>query len=619
MNVNILGDKLSSEGLAAVGTVLTPYVRLDSKGRMIDDPEQAFQGLGVQDYGSAVMAGPGCARVSFSSSVRGMRDGTRVEGLVSHPYFYDMGDGGTVMIPPVRPQYCDVQHGRSKSDLARTVFCARHQMKLPDKAFDDLKRRFPPPEAFQFQDDSYIESYISPAAQPIHAPGADQQLVDVPPDAESPTERKAPPRMFYGRRVSRQSLHKHTVCSNCGTEKTSLWRRSSSGEPLCNACGLFRKLHGSSRPISLKTDVIRKRNRSRGSIPRCQAQQNTVVRQKGSRVSVLGDVTAFDSATPAPAATQTDIQQCDTSSREKTSQQQEQCDPQAPDGLHQYEYIQRAPTTIDRDGPHAYVNPDQTSASSDTAAISPEKNKGPDSASYHSLHDSDQSKSTEYFNLRRLSLDSRDVFSYGILPTDSSAYWKLQHIDPSLYTTPTLSQQPLPQQPFPHPIQDLQQADPSDSPSGYFPRGDQHLHTPLLSTVVGPHERPPPVRTLFPPEPAYLRSRNAYLRGVHRRSFSGDILTRPRFPSQVPISPFPAKPLSRKIYAAHPDPLFVTENRLSAIPVQVDQPIHPDRAHREDFVSDPNADMFGHHHDSLPAAPPADMRNLPHRSHLAIQ
>ena len=30
---------------------------------------------------------------------------------------------------------------------------------------------------------------------------------------------------------------------------------------LCNACGLFLKLHGRSRPISLKTDVIKSRNR----------------------------------------------------------------------------------------------------------------------------------------------------------------------------------------------------------------------------------------------------------------------------------------------------------------------------------------------------------------------
>ncbi|CAO3608706.1 unnamed protein product [Mucor fragilis] len=52
------------------------------------------------------------------------------------------------------------------------------------------------------------------------------------------------------------------TCSNCGTTNTPLWRRNLDGNPLCNACGLFLKLHGKVRPLSLKTDVIKKRNRS---------------------------------------------------------------------------------------------------------------------------------------------------------------------------------------------------------------------------------------------------------------------------------------------------------------------------------------------------------------------
>ncbi|KAF9960548.1 hypothetical protein BGZ72_006610 [Mortierella alpina] len=52
-----------------------------------------------------------------------------------------------------------------------------------------------------------------------------------------------------------------TQCTNCNTFKTPLWRRDQNGLPLCNACGLFLKLHGRTRPLSLKTDVIKKRNR----------------------------------------------------------------------------------------------------------------------------------------------------------------------------------------------------------------------------------------------------------------------------------------------------------------------------------------------------------------------
>ncbi|RKP07712.1 hypothetical protein THASP1DRAFT_30478 [Thamnocephalis sphaerospora] len=50
-------------------------------------------------------------------------------------------------------------------------------------------------------------------------------------------------------------------CRNCETTVTPLWRRDPEGRALCNACGLFLKLHGILRPKSLKTDVIKKRNR----------------------------------------------------------------------------------------------------------------------------------------------------------------------------------------------------------------------------------------------------------------------------------------------------------------------------------------------------------------------
>lgn len=56
-----------------------------------------------------------------------------------------------------------------------------------------------------------------------------------------------------------------TTCTNCFTQTTPLWRRNPEGHPLCNACGLFLKLHGVVRPLSLKTDVIKKRNRGSGS------------------------------------------------------------------------------------------------------------------------------------------------------------------------------------------------------------------------------------------------------------------------------------------------------------------------------------------------------------------
>uniref|UniRef100_A0A8D8M1A0 GATA-binding factor A n=1 Tax=Cacopsylla melanoneura TaxID=428564 RepID=A0A8D8M1A0_9HEMI len=51
------------------------------------------------------------------------------------------------------------------------------------------------------------------------------------------------------------------VCSNCNTTNTSLWRRNQQGEPVCNACGLYYKLHGVARPLTMKKESIQTRKR----------------------------------------------------------------------------------------------------------------------------------------------------------------------------------------------------------------------------------------------------------------------------------------------------------------------------------------------------------------------
>ncbi|XP_071143107.1 transcription factor GATA-4-like isoform X8 [Mytilus edulis] len=50
-------------------------------------------------------------------------------------------------------------------------------------------------------------------------------------------------------------------CANCHTSTTTLWRRNNEGEPVCNACGLYYKLHGVNRPLAMKKDGIQTRKR----------------------------------------------------------------------------------------------------------------------------------------------------------------------------------------------------------------------------------------------------------------------------------------------------------------------------------------------------------------------
>ncbi|CAL8078748.1 unnamed protein product [Calicophoron daubneyi] len=63
------------------------------------------------------------------------------------------------------------------------------------------------------------------------------------------------------RRLQSSSRRTGTICSNCRTVTTTLWRRNTNGEPVCNACGLYFKLHNIQRPISMKKDGIQTRNR----------------------------------------------------------------------------------------------------------------------------------------------------------------------------------------------------------------------------------------------------------------------------------------------------------------------------------------------------------------------
>ncbi|XP_042203742.1 nitrogen regulatory protein NUT1-like isoform X2 [Homarus americanus] len=66
---------------------------------------------------------------------------------------------------------------------------------------------------------------------------------------------KAPARRLSGNRRIGQ------MCTNCHTSVTSLWRRNSQGDPVCNACGLYYKLHSVNRPLTMKKESIQTRKR----------------------------------------------------------------------------------------------------------------------------------------------------------------------------------------------------------------------------------------------------------------------------------------------------------------------------------------------------------------------
>ncbi|KAF9908306.1 putative electron transfer flavoprotein subunit [Linnemannia zychae] len=89
-----------------------------------------------------------------------------------------------------------------------------------------------------------------------------------------------------------QANRQHLVCANCRTTTTPLWRRDSSGNTICNACGLYFKLHNVHRPVTMKRAVIKRRKRvnllANSPPPAAAAASETQSSEQGAQGSTQG-------------------------------------------------------------------------------------------------------------------------------------------------------------------------------------------------------------------------------------------------------------------------------------------------------------------------------------------
>lgn len=88
--------------------------------------------------------------------------------------------------------------------------------------------------------------------------------------------------------TSRPSLQ----CTNCHTRTTPLWRKTNQGDVLCNACGLFYKLHGILRPLNTTASAgaakvaARPHNDRSQTFPSPQSVANSSGHFSGSKRSI---------------------------------------------------------------------------------------------------------------------------------------------------------------------------------------------------------------------------------------------------------------------------------------------------------------------------------------------
>lgn len=83
---------------------------------------------------------------------------------------------------------------------------------------------------------------------------------------------------------------KHRICSNCQTTTTPSWRRGANSKNLlCNACGLYQKLHNRPRPYTVSSEGRTKALKSNSEKNVCVACNNlfTPVENSGSNTNSM--------------------------------------------------------------------------------------------------------------------------------------------------------------------------------------------------------------------------------------------------------------------------------------------------------------------------------------------
>ncbi|KAM9934830.1 hypothetical protein OXX80_005587 [Metschnikowia pulcherrima] len=177
------------------------------------------------------------------------------------------------------------------------------------------------------------------------------------------------------------------ACSNCHTKTTPLWRKTAQGETLCNACGLFYKLHGTLRPSHNAYQP-----RPQGS----QFRPNSVPHNPNFKWSMDGAISSSNTglfsqmgeASVDPVSTSTAFSNPSHNISTGASTQSVQ----RPDAFFGYDQMMNTPMSQDK-GPHTGADNDTDEIDkllnmnlfqSESFVIGPEKSQDPHAHAYDS-------------------------------------------------------------------------------------------------------------------------------------------------------------------------------------------------------------------------------------------
>ncbi|XP_019365301.1 PREDICTED: transcription factor GATA-5 [Gavialis gangeticus] len=126
-------------------------------------------------------------------------------------------------------------------------------------------------------------AYVSPDMPPAWPAGPFESSV-----LQSLQSRQGLPgrRAAFGWKRLSSSRRAGLCCTNCHTTNTTLWRRNAEGEPVCNACGLYMKLHGVPRPLAMKKESIQTRKRKPKNISKGKTSTGSTTSATNSPSSI---------------------------------------------------------------------------------------------------------------------------------------------------------------------------------------------------------------------------------------------------------------------------------------------------------------------------------------------